>query len=194
MKKTFLLVLASTLLTGCLFSQGTGMTGGNGHSEAFYSELHDLTVDFSSDEWAFDLYPFYPGLEDYVLSIHLDATPYEGTNFGDAAFVLTSQEVDSLETCLSFVTTDERTSGFSEDSTVSFNGLSYYATTGSGAAAGSLYESKYFRVYRDGRCFQAAEVLHTTAIGNYDFAVVTEVNVEEVWAKLDSVMETLKFE
>ncbi len=130
--------------------------------------------------------------EDPFVRLQLPQETYPGTNFGNADLGLSYVYVASLEDCLAYPSTNGSVT-FDVGQSIEINGITYYTSESSGAAAGNRYDSKLFRTYQNDYCFSAAETLHTTNIGNYDPGTVTAVDEDAVWGRFDAILQTMSF-
>jgi len=171
-------------------------TSGNQNSSpapaAAVSTYRNATYNFEfqySAEFSFTD-AIYANLQQKIVQVNLAQSEYPKTNFGDAALSFSIQPVSSLQACLS-ANLSENAAGFKE--TRSINGVTFYLGQGNGAAAGNFYDSRIFRTFRSGSCFEIAETLHTSNIGNYEPGTVTEVDPKPIWERLDKILASFKF-
>ncbi|HEX5429476.1 MAG TPA: hypothetical protein VFX17_00125 [Patescibacteria group bacterium] len=134
--------------------------------------------------------PTYPNLDDKVVQIQIGQDQYPGTNFGDAAFGVSTQFAKSLSDCLA-LTPPEGGDGFK--TAVTINGTQFNMTKSNGAGAGNIYESNVYRTLHNNNCIEIDETIHTSNIGNYPAGSVTEVDSADVQAKLDDVLNSFQF-
>ncbi|HEV8601078.1 MAG TPA: hypothetical protein VGQ87_00580 [Patescibacteria group bacterium] len=136
--------------------------------------------------------PTYASLQDKIVQLQIGQEQYPNTNFSDAAFAISATAPKDLADCLA-QNPPEGSDGFKTKVTI--NGIDFYMTGSTGAAAGNLYESKIYRTMRGaiGDCIELNETIHTSNIGNYPAGAVTEVDKADVQAKLDSILNTFKF-
>lgn len=136
--------------------------------------------------------PTYPSLQDKIVQVQISADQYPKTNFGDAAFSVSAQAAKDLAACLK-LTPPENGDGFKTK--ITLDGVDFYMTKSSGAAAGNLYESSVYRTVKapNGACLEITETIHTGNIGNYPVGSVTEVNKADVQARLDTILNSFKF-
>jgi len=136
--------------------------------------------------------PTYSNLQDKIVQVQIPQSQYPGTNFGDAAVAVSAQNAKDLAACLK-LTPPENGDGFKTKVTI--NGVDFYMTKSTGAAAGNLYESNIYRTVKstNGACIEISETVHTSNIGNYPAGTVTEVNKSEIQSKLDSILQSFKF-
>jgi hypothetical protein len=73
------------------------------------------------------------------------------------------------------------------------NGINFDKAEFNGAAAGNFYETRLYRVFHSGICFEISLTLHTSNIGNFPNGAVVEVNKNTAWGKLMQVFNTFKF-
>jgi hypothetical protein len=134
--------------------------------------------------------PTYANLDEKIVELKLPASAYPGTNFADAAFSVSAQSMASENMCR----TNENFANIAAFVRVAdINGAVVYRAEASDAAAGNRYESRVFRTYRDSRCFELLETIHTGNIGNYPEGSVKEVDRSPIWAKLDMMLNSFKF-
>ncbi len=136
--------------------------------------------------------PNYANLQDKIVAIQIPREEYPKTNFGDAAISVSAQAASSLADCLKLAP-PEGSDGFKTK--VVINGVDFYMTKSSGVGAGNLYESNVYRTVKapNGACIEIAATIHTSNIGNYPAGTVTEVNKPQITAKLDTVVNSFKF-
>jgi len=115
-----------------------------------------------------------------------------GTNYVEAYLVLSSStSSNALGSCLSFSDITDQTSG--APSGTDINGVAFKRTETEGAAAGNSYHSKLYRAVYEGACYEAALVVHTGNVGNYD-PPVTEFDQSKAFDKLNAILQTFRFE
>ncbi|HYD91023.1 MAG TPA: hypothetical protein VEA37_05980 [Flavobacterium sp.] len=132
----------------------------------------------------------YANLDEKLVGLTLPQSAYPKTNFGDAAFYVSALTTKNINECLN-IDLPENSRGFNTTKTI--NGATYYQNTGTGAAAGNLYESRYYRTFYNHACFEIGQTIHTTNIGNYATGAVAEVDKEPIWAQLDEILNSFKF-
>lgn len=162
--------------------------------QSYHNLPHGFSFQYPS-EWGFgNADSGYSNLEEKIVQLELPQSAYPGTNFGDAAFTVSAEATDSLEKCLNLQSGAERQDAFDSKNLVVVDGVNYYKSEGVGAAAGNTYENKTYRAYQDTFCFEIAETLHTSNIGNYDPGTVTEVDEDAVWERLDAIFQSFVFD
>lgn len=134
--------------------------------------------------------PSFGNLPDPVTQISMPTVGYEKTNFGGASLTVTSGYAKDIASCLA-LSTPQNGDGFKSSKVI--NGATFYSTKTGGAAAGSFYEGRIYRTLRGSMCIEFVETIHTTNIQNYDPGTVTEVDTTPIWAKLDAIVQTVKF-
>jgi len=136
--------------------------------------------------------PTYANLQDKVVQVQIGQDQYPQTNFGDAAVSVSSQFASSLANCLK-LSPPENGDGFKTKVTI--NGVDFYMTKSTGVGAGNIYDSNIYRTVKStgGACIEINETIHTSNIANYPQGTVTEVNKDDVQAKLDQVLQSFKF-
>jgi len=131
----------------------------------------------------------YPFLKNHLVEFIITTSDYPKTNFIDAPFSVSAAPAKSLSACLA-MTPPERSDGFKTK--VQINGVDFYMTKGLGAAAGNLSTSTVYRTLRGQNCLELSETIHIGALPNYP-AGTTEVNSGEVQSRLDTVLNSFKF-
>jgi len=134
--------------------------------------------------------PNYANLENKVVQLQIGADAYPKTNFDDAGIAVSTGFAKSEKECQD-MNLPEGSAGFKD--TVNINGVTFDATTGAGAGAGNLYESKVYRRLHGSFCYEITETIHTANIGNFDPGTVTEIDKAPIWNKLEAVTQTFKF-
>lgn len=134
--------------------------------------------------------PSYTNLEDKILQLEIPQSDYPQTNFGDAAFSVSTTYAKSLSDCLS-KNPPENSDGFKTP--IQINGLTFYKTLSSGVGAGNLYESINYRTLSSGNmCLELIQTIHTGNIDNYTTGTVTEVDKIAVQDRLDQILNTFE--
>src|SRR5579872_443279 len=139
--------------------------------------------------------PQYTDLEQKIAQIDLPKTDYQGTNFADAGFAVSSQFAPSAAACVNLPSLAlELRQPFDINKTVMINGLNFYSATGNGDAAGNIYETHAYRIWHNQSCIELTETLHTGNISNYPEGTVKEVDHNQIFNRLDQVLNSFKFD
>lgn len=157
-------------------------------TQTYQNATYNFRFDYPTEFKFVD--PTYGRLKDQVVQIILGKQNYTGTNFSDAAFTVSRSNVQNKNECLSTANL-ESGSGFTETETI--NGVTFYKAETRGAATGNLYDSRLYRTYQNNVCFELAETIHTTNVGNYPPGTVTEVNKDPIWNNLHTITSSFKF-
>ncbi len=153
--------------------------------------------------------------ESVVLPAHKDWQTYSGTDFEiqyAKQYVLDNLEPNSVQIAMpegSFPGTNfvegnlvvsenasiKTASGckIGSDGASQINGISFNTSEKTEPAAGSIYDTKTYKVFHARTCFDVTLTLHKGNIANYEPGTVEEVNSGEVWSKLIQVLNTFKF-
>lgn len=135
--------------------------------------------------------PTYALLQDKIVQLNIAGTDYPKTNFVDAGFAVSAQYAKTLAECLA-LNAPENSDGFTSPTVI--NGVTFHFTKGSGAGAGNRYDSTIYRTLLGNQtCIEINETIHTGNIGNYPAGTVTEVDSSKVQTRLDSMLNTFKF-
>jgi len=174
----------------------TGQNQTQNNQQPALQTYHSLTYGFEfqyPQEWGF-VTPTYAELQDQIVQLNLPQTAYPKTNFGDAGFAASAQFAKDLPACLALPANTLEGAKFTQDNPKTINGVTFYEKDGTGAGAGNLYETHAFRTFRGNLCLELSETLHTGNIGNYPAGTVTEVNHQEVFSRLDQILNSFKFD
>lgn len=135
--------------------------------------------------------PKYALLQDKIVELGIPQNQYPKTNFGDAAFSVSASYAKSKAECLS-MNAPENGDGFKNAITI--NGIQFYTTTTSGAAAGNRYDGTTYRTLVGNQtCIELTETIHTSVLENYPAGTVTEVDSQSVRNRLNQVLYSFKF-
>lgn len=117
-----------------------------------------------------------------LVSSSIPQSLYPKTNFGSANLTVAVQPQSQESSCT-----------VSTDKTEEINGILFHKSENAGAAAGTRYQTKIYRVFHNQDCFEVSLTIGVANIGNYTPGAVTEVNQDEVWGKLMQIFSTFKF-
>jgi hypothetical protein len=107
------------------------------------------------------------------------------TNLSEAYFLVNTADLGAQE-C---TPTDYETSQGER----TFNGQTYTASQSMGAAAGNLYDLRYFRTHKNGTCYEVVFYLHSGNIGNYDPALgVKEFDQQAILEMMEAILASLR--
>jgi hypothetical protein len=190
MKKIFLTALLTLFITGCGQTQQTQTPSPSSTSnfQTYRNQTYGFVFEYPND-MSF-VTPNYANLEDKVVQVQTNRNLYPKTNFGDAAFSVSTVYAKNLQECLKSPVV-ESTGGFKNKQNI--NGVDFYMATSTGAGAGNFYESKTYRGLVGGQlCVELNETVHTSNIGNYEPGTVTEVPKQPLWDRLDQILKTFK--
>ena len=134
--------------------------------------------------------PTYSNLEEKILQLQIPQSDYPKTNFGDAAFSVSTTYAKDLADCLA-KNSPENSDGFKTP--IKINDATFYKTSSSGVGAGNLYEATNYRTLTGtGTCIELVETIHTANIANYTPGSVTQVDKVNVQTRLDHILNTFK--
>jgi len=122
-----------------------------------------------------------------------DAFQTPRTNYGGAYLTISiGTDKPSLDNCYkkpSHMKLPAASAKFSDTQLI--NGRIFYTDTFQDLAAGSVYDSKIYRVLVDGRCFEAVQTIHTGNIANYPAGTATEFDQSKAMSILNQMLDTL---
>ena len=116
-----------------------------------------------------------------------DAFQTPKTNYGEAYLVISmGTDKSSLDGCYKSPQPGKELSD-----TQVINGITFHTGTIRDLGAGSIYDSKIYRVLVDGRCFEVTQTIHTGNIANYPAGTATEFDQSKAMSILNQILETL---
>lgn len=116
-----------------------------------------------------------------LVSVSVPQSLYPKTNFGSANLGVAVQQKSVESSCLKASETEE------------INGTLFHRSEVDGAAAGTHYQTKIYRVFRNPDCFEVSLTVGIANIGNFEPGAVLEVDENDIWNKLDQLLKTFKF-
>jgi len=146
-----------------------------------------ITYPSTATSSAFDFSGFLPRTQTPVVSFVLPSSMSQGTNLGEAGvYIGATTTPAAMRACESPVSNGGETSV----GTTTINGQEFASFTSSDAGAGNFYDSKIFRTYQNGACFEIVELLHSGNIGNYPAGTVSEFDKSKFQGILDAIVRT----
>lgn len=118
---------------------------------------------------------------DTVVSISMPKALYPDTNFGSATATVAIQTDSSQGPC-------ERAMA-----TKTINGVVFHESETKGVAAGTEYQTRLYRTFKDGNCYEISLTLGTANVGNFEPGSVTVMDEAHVWKRLMAVAESFRF-
>ncbi len=157
------------------------------HEVVFFDRYHHLKV------WQllYNVGEFFVGTGENVVTIGLPQNSYPGTNFFDG-FLTVSVAPGILEDLCKQgqIEGDGAPIIMAESKTI--NGLKYWRGKSNGVAAGTFGESIIYHAFSGGTCYEITLNEFEGNIGNYPEGTVTQVDKNDVYFKLESVLNTFK--
>ena len=117
---------------------------------------------------------------------------YKGTNFENAGVSINILKIlDSQAKCYNFtVSTNEAqtTAG-----TITINGIAFNSATGGDAGAGHSMKTQVYRNFHNGQCYEIAQRIGITNIGNYTPGTIKEFDQSALWQRLQGIVSSFVF-
>jgi hypothetical protein len=135
---------------------------------------------------------YFTGQQTPDAEILVPSTEFPGTNFNDSYVVVAADpSVKNANDCKKYANgaANLKTTDKSQD----INRNKFDEADFTGAAAGNIYETRLFRIFHGGTCYEISATLHTSNIGNYETGTVTEVDKNAAWDKLMQIINSFKF-
>lgn len=126
-----------------------------------------------------------------VACVFYTGNAYKGTNFEDAGVsVNINKNLNTEAKCYNFkVSTNEAQTPVAD---VDINGVTFKSATGGDAAAGHFMKTQEYRNFHNGQCYEIAQRVGSTNIGNYTPGTIKEFDQSQVWQKLQEVVNTFR--
>jgi len=116
-----------------------------------------------------------------------DAFQTPKTNYGEAYLVISmGTDKSSLDGCYKSPQPGKELSD-----TQVINGITFHTGTIRDLSAGSIYDSKIYRVLVDDRCLEVTQTIHTGNISNYPAGTATEFDQSKAMSILNQMLDTL---
>lgn len=126
-----------------------------------------------------------------LASISIPQSLYPKTNFAIASIIFSGKDKSTNTDCQTYTASTGKNKKMTKTATV--NSLVFFTDDFSGAAAGTKYDTKLYRILHLGKCYELNLKVGLSNIGNYEPSAVTEVTLEEILPKLQRIAETFKF-
>ncbi len=158
-----------------------------------------FTIQYPSDFGFSTTYSQVQGLSyipvcdtDMAACAYLPRVTYPGTNFdGAGVSVNIDPSLNTQAKCYSF--NDPYSEVHGTSTPVTINGTIFYSAMGGGGAAGHFDKVQAYRNFHNNQCYEIAQHVAETDIGNYPSGVVTQFDENAVWQKLQGVVNTFQF-
>lgn len=132
--------------------------------------------------------------KNYFVSLKVPESLYEGTNFEQASFSVAAEPTASLDACLA-LSANGAMEDFDKEAPLPFNNHTYYTAQGGDSGMGHWGSLIFYRTYQNQNCFTFLEsIVITNPAPEYHPTPFTEVDTDEVRARLDAIMQTVGFD
>jgi hypothetical protein len=127
-----------------------------------------------------------------VACAFLEKSQYSNTNFDGAGVSINIDKTLNTEAkCYNFSVSTNAAQQAAADATI--NGAVFKSATGGDAGAGHFEKLQVYRNFRNGMCYEIAQHVGSTNIGNYPEGSITEFSQDEVWQRLQMVVNSFAF-
>lgn len=124
--------------------------------------------------------------------IFYSGSQYTGTNFEAAGVSINALTTKKTEAqCYNFSESTSETQHVTKNVTI--GNLTFRSATGGSAGAGHMTQAQSYRIFLNNNCYEILQTLGNTNIGAYEPGTIKEFNSEEVWSKLQTIVETVIF-
>lgn len=155
--------------------------------EHYEKKKYDLSFSYLSENVESDNDENQFFTKNILNRIDLPANIFYETNLSEASFIVGVTNNDKImDVCLASDINEE------PQPSKTINGVDFKVFKSSEAAAGNRYEIFSFRTIKNGRCYEAVEMLHWGDINNYPPGTVKEFSFDLIHSKLDVILETLQ--
>ncbi|MBX4186647.1 MAG: hypothetical protein KW802_00075 [Candidatus Doudnabacteria bacterium] len=124
-------------------------------------------------------------------TIKMPADSFPKTNFNEGWLTVAENKETNAADCKKYANGE---SPKELDKTEKVHGMDFNKAEFGGAAAGNFYDTRLFRIFHGGICYEISMTLHTGNISNYPEDATQELNQGQAWAKLMAILNTLKFQ
>jgi hypothetical protein len=125
-------------------------------------------------------------------TITVPETPYAKTNFGSADITFAAKTKSSEADCKTYLTSANATKTMTENFLLNKN--IFYTVEFDGAAAGTHYKTKLYRVWRNPSCYEISMTVGLANIQNYDPKLqIKELTFDQIFPKLEAVANSFTF-
>lgn len=132
----------------------------------------------------------YSFLEEHIVALQSDKQSYEPMNFSQDQWIVVSRADGDKAKCFEGIPSERALFDIAYEST----GTQFRVASFDGAAAGNRYESKVYRVYREGTCYEMATTLHYASDWTDVDESAMEASLEEGRMMLRDAVDSFRFE
>ncbi len=126
-----------------------------------------------------------------VATISIPSSVFPITNFGSGDATIAVKNRSSSEDCITYVTGEAASKKMVK--TIVYGQNTFYTAELDGAALGTHYKTKIYRLLRESYCYEINLTVGIANIGNFDpESKVTEVTFDEVFIKLEPILRSFK--
>src|SRR5258708_2118728 len=126
-----------------------------------------------------------------LASISIPQSAYPKTNFGSASTGFAVKEKSTAVDCSTYITSASTTKKMTKS--ITLNSRQFFTDEFSGAAAGTKYDTKLYRILRDSTCYEINLTAGIANIGNFEQGAVTELTLADVMPRLEAIAGTFNF-
>jgi len=130
--------------------------------------------------------------ENMVACVYMIRQTFAATNFDGAGVSINIDPTLNTEAkCYNFAVSTSEAQTVEPDVTI--NGTVFKSATGGGGAAGHFDKLQIYRNFHNNMCFEIAQDMAETNIGNYPAGTVQPFDENAVWQDLQGVVNTFRF-
>jgi hypothetical protein len=157
--------------------------------EIFYPPQYSFNEGASQ---RFNVGEFFVGSGQNIATISLPENSYPGTNYFDAFLTISVSPAGISEASCRQAQRegDSQITNLTNPETI--NNVTFYRGQTSGAAAGTLAQSRIYHAFVVDKCHEVTLNLFEGNIGNYPADSVSQVDENDVFSKLEAVLKTIK--
>ncbi|MBX4191421.1 MAG: hypothetical protein KW804_01325 [Candidatus Doudnabacteria bacterium] len=127
-----------------------------------------------------------------IATIAMPRSLYQKTTFSSGEITFSAKTKSTESDCKVYLTAANTTKSMTES--FDMNGTTYYTVQLDGAAAGTHYRTKLYRIWHNSFCYEINLTIGISNIGNYDdSADIKDVTFEEIFPKLEAIANSLTF-
>lgn len=198
----FLLLVAAGALTGIIIWQGSlseeeENPDWNVYQNKNYGFKFSYPKEFKFNEGTDQIRnvgTFFGESGESLATVALPEISYPDTNFQYAFLTISvSESVKDADVCRRFQRDGDNFARILSNEKI-INETKFAWDETSGAAAGTMAETRIYHTLVKEKCFEISLNLFSSNIGNYEPGTVTEINKPEVWQRLEGILAALEFD
>ncbi|MBX4186643.1 MAG: hypothetical protein KW802_00055 [Candidatus Doudnabacteria bacterium] len=134
---------------------------------------------------------YFPSGGKTLATISIPSFLYPNTNLNQASATFSAKGKSTETDCQTYLTSANKNKKMTVTETL--NHLTFFTDSFDGAAAGTKYNSKLYRILHNSHCYEINLKIGISNIQNYPEGTVSEIAVADIQPKLEDIVKTFKF-